>query len=244
MIDILICDDNNIMLENICDNAYNVLKNKVFNYQIIPFHDYNNKFLDLLNAKDITRIYILDIETPSASGIDIIRKIRDSDNQSVIIVITAHEEYSYEIVTAEFNILVFISKKDKTFDKKLKSAIEKAIVIVQERVQVYSFKSDDCTYNIPLKDILYISTVKNERSVQLITEYSIFKVKETLTNVVAKLNKNFIQTFISCYVNVNKIVKVDYKNNIIYFANNIKIPFLSRTYKKKLKEAMKNRNTK
>lgn len=241
MIDVLICDDNDRILQNLCDISYSVLKNKNFNYQLLSFHDYDNKFLKLLDMKDSTRIYILDIETPSASGIDIIRKIRDKDNQSVIIVITAHEEYSYEIITAEFNILVFISKKDLEFDEKLKSAIEKAIVIAQERIQVYSFKSDDCTYNIPLRDVLYISTIKNERAVQLITTYSTFKVKETLTNVVAKLNKNFIQTFISCYVNLNKIVKVDYKNNLIYFANNIEIPFLSRTYKKVLKEAMKNR---
>ena len=38
------------------------------------------------------RIYLLDIETPSASGIDIARKIRKHDIESMIIFITGHEE--------------------------------------------------------------------------------------------------------------------------------------------------------
>ena len=53
-----------------------------------------------------------------------------------------------------------------------------------------------------------------------------------------KLDDRFYKTHRACIVNLDKIKKVDFKNEIIYFDNNLKIDYLSRNYKKGLKDRL------
>lgn len=239
MTDILICDDNEKTLEKVCECVYDVLKEKSYKYKILSFHDYDSRFKSLIKQPNSPHVYILDIETPSNDRVDIIRKIRERDRQSEIIIITAHEEYEYEIIRLMFSVLVVISKKGNNFLNRVAEALEIALVTVRERTIKYTYMSEDSTKNIPCDDILYVSTVKNERKVQIVTSYKVFYVKESLSSVVAKLDRSIVQTHLSCYVNINNVINVDYKNNIIYFNNKIKTHLLSRNYKKNLKERLK-----
>ena len=66
-------------------------KNKI-EYNTHVYNDYDKKFHEMLESKIPFKIYLLDIETPSGSGIDIARKIRNKDVDSIIIFLTVHEE--------------------------------------------------------------------------------------------------------------------------------------------------------
>lgn len=239
MTDVFVCDDNNDILESVCSRAYDILKEKSYGYRIASFHDYDSRFKSLIKQPNAPRVYILDIETPSNDRVDIIRKIRECDRQSEIIIITAHEEYEYEIIRLMFSVLVVISKLRDDFLNQVEKALETALVTVRERTMKYTYTSEDSTINIPCDDILFVSTVKNERKVQIVTSYTAFYVKESLSSVVAKLDRSIVQTHLSCYVNINNVIHVDYKNNIIYFNNKIRTHLLSRNYKKNLKERLK-----
>ena len=74
-------------------------------------------------------IYILDIEIPdSISGIDIARKIRKKDWNSIIIFVTSHVEMGYEALKAQIMLLDFICKQNdcsNSLIKTLKKAINK-----------------------------------------------------------------------------------------------------------------------
>ena len=50
-----------------------------------------------------------------------------------------------------------------------------------------------------------------------------------------KLDKRFVQSHRACYVNRDKVKSIDFKNNIIYFNNGMKLDYLSRNYKKGLR---------
>ena len=54
--------------------------------------------MKFLKSKVPFRIYILDIETPSRSGIDVAREIRNKDLESVIIFLTGHDELGHIIL--------------------------------------------------------------------------------------------------------------------------------------------------
>lgn len=80
---------------------------------------------NLSNNPMTNRIYLLDIETKSGSGIDMARLIRKNDLDSVIIFVTAHEELSSTIIKEQLMVLTFICKFDN-FEGKIKDAIVKS----------------------------------------------------------------------------------------------------------------------
>ena len=92
MINVVICDDNEKDLKNIYKAVSAFMKKSNKESKIHTFKDYDKSFYNIMNAKLPFKIYLLDIETPSKSGIDVAREIRKKDIDSVLIFLTAHEE--------------------------------------------------------------------------------------------------------------------------------------------------------
>ena len=101
------------------------------------------------------------------------------------------------------------------------------------------FKQDKEIYHIKYDNILYIfrDNTKNKTKIKAIDKE--YYVRDTLTNVAKQLDNRFYQTHRACYVNLNNIKCADFKNDIIYFTNDDSIDYLSRNYKKGLKERLK-----
>ena len=107
MINVIICDDNekdNKKAESITKKFMDKIKQE---YKIYTCNDYNKQFYSLVESKIPFKIYLLDIETPSRSGIDVAREIRRKDIDSVIIFLTAHEELGNVILKKD---LMFLSE--------------------------------------------------------------------------------------------------------------------------------------
>ena len=127
MINFIICDDvkkYREMAEKVID-AY-MMKNKV-EYKTHLFEDYDNSFMKIVESKLSFKIYILDIETPSKSGIDIARYIRNKDVDSVLIFLTGHQELGnvvQECNKALNEILKILSKGEKFVGSLAKSLQE------------------------------------------------------------------------------------------------------------------------
>ena len=85
MINFIICDDD-IKFRKKVETAVDkyMMKNHT-EYKIYPFDDYNKSFLNIVKQKLPFKIYILDIEAPTMSGIDIARIIRNKDVDSALI---------------------------------------------------------------------------------------------------------------------------------------------------------------
>ena len=72
----------------------------------------------------------MDIEIKdSISGIDIARKIRKDDWDSIIIFVTSHNELGYQALKAQIMLLDFISKYDD-FENNFVLTIKKAISLI------------------------------------------------------------------------------------------------------------------
>lgn len=232
MINFIICDDNKILLDNLVELINKMMMKNRHEYKVYPFTDYNDKFMKVMNEKMPSKIYILDVEVPSKSGIDIARMIRKDDVDSVIIFLTSHNEVGSILIKEEIMFLTFICKYDDA-DNRLESGIKKALELVGKKMAI-RFEDKGAIYTLPVKDIIYIYTDTFERKLILKTDYAQFKISKTLTEMENILPKQFKHSHRACIVNTDRIRIVDKKNNKITFDNDDSVDLLSKNYKKEL----------
>ncbi len=237
MINFIICEDN----KNVRD-LHEALISKItmpydFDYTVHSFEKYNNNLKKIINTPSNLKIYILDLELPGKTGLEIAQDIRKVDWDSIIIVLTSHDELELKLFKEKLLIFDFISKFDN-YEKRLTDSINLVIKNLNCRSALV-FKQDKEIYHIKYDNILYIfrDNTKNKTKIKAIDKE--YYVRDTLTNVAKQLDNRFYQTHRACYVNLNNIKCADFKNDIIYFANDDSIDYLSRNYKKGLKERLK-----
>lgn len=232
MLNVIICDDN----EKDRNNAVKVVKEFMSKnknkYELHVFNDYNKNFYDIIQRKIPFKIYLLDIETPTRSGIDVAREIRRKDVDSVIIFLTAHEELGNIVLKNDLMFLSFINKFDD-FEKRLNNTLKKSLELLKQK-NVIKFMDRNILYTININDILYITKDSFERKTIIKTDYSEFRVNKTLADIIAMLDNRFIQTHRACYINLDRKVKIDKTSRTITFDNGEVIDLLSDKYRKEV----------
>lgn len=229
MINYIICDDNDIIRQNIEEIIGNIMMKNNFEYKIHSFSDYDRSFNKVLSNKLVNKIYILDIETPSESGINIARKIREHDIDSIIIFLTSHYELGSVLLEDEIMFLTFISKFNN-MNERLESAIDKALHMLGKK-QAIRFEDHGVLYTIPINDILYITHDSVSRKSIIKTDYTEFSISKSLSELVLMVDSRFIRTHRSCIANKNRIISIDKKKSTISFDNGSTIDLLSNNYK-------------
>ena len=106
----IICDDNEKIRNHVVQMVDKIMMKNKLDYKTYVFDDFNEHFYDVVNEEMANKVYILDIETPSASGIDVARDIRENDIDSIIIFLTGHNELGSELLHDEIMFLTFIPK--------------------------------------------------------------------------------------------------------------------------------------
>ena len=188
--------------------------------------------MKLVKSKMPFRIYILDIETPSRSGIDVAREIRNKDLDSVIIFLTGHDELGRLILQNDLMFLAFVNKFDN-MNKRLNEVLHKAIDLVKLK-RTIRIEDGTNTYIIDLNDILYFTKETFDRKTTIKTDYAEYKVRKSLAQIYDMLDDRFIYTHRACIVNKTRISRIDKSNRMIYFDNGEYTDLLSDKYKKEM----------
>lgn len=233
MINFIICDDCVSITEKISKVISKIMMPIDIEYRINEFSKYNAEFKKLMNSKVGTKVYILDIEVGNSSGLDIARKIREKDWDSIIILISVHYELSYQAFKDRILILDFISKFDN-YEKKIGDCVLTALDILKTKAHLACLV-DNVMHRINFDDILYITRDEKTRKVSIYTYYNRFDVNTTLSDIEKKLNHHFIKTHRACIVNKNNIKTIDYNSNKIIFKNDDYIYLLARNRRKEVK---------
>ncbi len=236
MINFVVCDDNKYVREFNENIISKVVMPYDFDYKINLFERFDKKLKNLINTPADMKIYILDLELPNKSGIDIAREIRKTDWNSIIIILTSHDELEFKLLKEKLLIFDFISKFDN-YQKRLMETLNIIINKISNK-KIIVFKTFKGIHHINYENILYIVKDNNSRKTKIVTSESEYIVSPSLTTIIKKLDSRFYQTHRACFVNLKKIKSVDFKNNIIYFKHNKKIDYLSRNYKKELRELL------
>jgi len=233
MIKFIVCDDNSAMLESNCCIVNRLMMENNYDYSIDKFADYNEDFKAAIDSPG-SKIYILDIELPTKSGIDIAREIRETDTDSIIIISSVYESLSNRIFKNKLMILAFISKFDH-HDEELEAMIRVALDHFGKK-KLLKFEINSVEHFVRPKDVLYITTDTTNRKVVIQTYEDKFDICGTLNDIESSLGKNFLRSHKSCIVNMENVKAVNLKEGTIIFRNNKEIDLLSRTYKKSIRE--------
>lgn len=230
MINVIVCDDNKKDLDNVVKIVKQYMNKQKIDYNLHTYDDYNKSFYKTSESKLPFKIYLLDIETPSKSGVDVAREIRRKDVDSVIIFLTAHEELGNIVLKNDLMFLSFINKFDG-LENRLNQSLEKSLDLLN-RKNTIRFSDRNILYTININDILYITKESFERKTIIKTDYTEFKVSKSLADIISMLDDRFIQTHRACYINSDRKVMIDKNKKIITFDNGETTDLLSDKYKK------------
>lgn len=194
---VAICDDVPLVT-SVLENYLAGFPNCIFECDCFNNGDRLKKML----KKDNYHIYLLDIDLPDSSGIEIACEIRKYDLNAYIVFITSYEDYMQDVF--EVN----------TFDYLLKPIDKENLFQTLERILIYIknddtkftyFKKNSCCF-VAMKDIVYFE--KQGRYVVLYTQQYSDKFIMTTGKLLERLNKNFVQIHTSYIINLNFLKRI------------------------------------
>lgn len=239
MIKFIICDDNTQVLEKANQTITKVMMNYDSDYKVCKFTKYDEKLKEIIKDKFDIKIYILDIELPKISGLEIASEIREDDDDSIVIFVTAHSECKNDIFYSRLQAIDFISKY-YCYQQRLEETIEHVIK------KIYRNRCLEFTYNhvynkVLYKEISYIekSTSQNKCIIHLMNGTEKF-INLTITKLKEELGKGFYQTHKSCLINLSNIKKIDYPRLTVYFINGDHTDLVTPSSRKELKQLVGN----
>lgn len=211
-------------------NKY-MLKRNV-NYKIFIFNKYEKAISDIImNDCDGKKIYLLDVEVPGMTGIELAKEIRSNgDWSSQIIILSAYEEKNYYLLTNRLLMFSFI----------LKSKLNKDLILTLDTIRkvflndnVLTFKNNSEVYNIFYNDICYIEKNIHNNDATIYTKDSKYVIRSSINKLMEKLNNDvrFFKSHRSCIINIDNVCEYDTENNVVKFKN-AEINLVARNKKK------------
>lgn len=139
MINFIVCEDSEIILERNIDVINKVMFNNNIEYRIYKFQSYNEELKNIIKEPLENKIYILDIELGSDSGIDLAGDIRKIDLTSFIIISTVHSEYIPYTLKSKLLIFDYVSKLSN-YNEDLSNAIKRILKELKDQKRVETTK--------------------------------------------------------------------------------------------------------
>lgn len=235
MIKFIICEDKLDTLERTSQTVTKSMMKYDMEYKVYKFPKYTNELNKLINETGDIKIYILDVELPGISGLEIASEIREDDDESIIIFATAHPDYQDDIFYSRLSAIDYIPKQ-QLYQERLQNTIEYVMnKIYRNKCLAYSFNH---VYNrILLKEINYIekSPEQNKCIIHLTSGKEKYIVS-SLTKLEEEFRPLFFKTHKSCIVNLSNIKYIEYSKYIIHFKNGESTDLLTIAARKELKE--------
>ena len=164
MINFIICDDNENFLMREKKLVDNFMMNYDVDYKITDFSDYTEEFFQAMYDETCFKIYLLDIQTDTNSGLNVARRIREEQDDwiSIIIIITAFGEYRYEALGTRLYLLDFINKVYDCEDK-IRDTLEIAMKHYDNHRKSLRFEYNYIMRNIEFRHIIYIEKEQDSK---------------------------------------------------------------------------------
>ena len=130
MINFILYEDERKFRDLYYSVIFNYFRESKIAYEVTEISKYTEDTPKILDNVGDNKIYIIDIEVPGKSGLDLAREIRNNgDWKSQIIIVTTHDNLKDYDMLSEMLTLAFISKFYDV-EKKLTEKIAKAYEIV------------------------------------------------------------------------------------------------------------------
>jgi two-component system, LytTR family, response regulator len=229
-INIVLCDDESIALRINCTYIEELVKKFRIDANILGFLR-GEKLLEFME-NNIIDIAFLDIDLKGTNGLTIASKLQRKNPKVITIFISGHREYAFDAFSVE--AFGFLAKPVDA--ERLERVFKKAVIqlnYLSNRAPSVPLiiTVDNIKKKINQSCILYIER-KNTQSV-IHAKTGNFCVYETITSLVGRLDKKFIQINQGMIINMDEIetmrgIQVDMKNGDVF-------P-IGRTYSKDVKK--------
>lgn len=214
MINILICDDDITIINQVKKLLYLIQNNRKMNFNIDA--KINSDFS--LNQKKQYDIAILDIEMPEKDGLTLAQTLKSNNPDIIIIILTSFSAYLDNAMG--ISVFRYLSKPiDKNrFIKNFQEAIQHYNKIGKQIV----IERYDEVFTIRTKDILYIENLKHGS--MILTKYDSFKTSLKPHEWAAKIQQPncFVYSHKSFIVNLQNVINFD-KSTITFNCNEKRI---------------------
>ncbi len=216
MLNIAVLDDQEEYVKRIGKLTAESMQNLGISYTFKKYIKVNELISDL-REKECFDIYLLDVEMPEMTGIEVAKIIRKECWGSAIIYITNHVEYAVEAF--EVNAYRYIPKN--MLEEKLPEAFAALVSQMEHEEDVYIIKKGCQFEKIPYKEIFYLK--KEEKYVEIIHKRGESRVRKTLSQVRDELgSRQFIVIDRSYMVNIVHIMSL--KNQQIVLRDGSMLP--------------------
>lgn len=242
MLQIGICDDEPLLLEEIRKITDNALKEQQTFAVISTYKNGKELFFEIQDGKKYD-LLLLDIEMPDLSGMELAEQIHGLLPDALIIFVTAH--YKYAIDAYALNIFRYIPKNQLA--ERLPYAIKDAVALLEiQNTDSYIISNQNHLVRLPLKDILYIEKDgKNSvfHTLQSTSKETAPYIRKTLSEVYSELNPDefyFIER--GFIVNLRHVTGITRSDCIL--SGEISLPISSgrlTDFKKKLNKFWRNK---
>lgn len=234
MYNFIVVDDRKEFIDIISGIIKKTSEKCNFKYNLKTFLDYNDDFYKTVYTYMKNKIYILDIEVPSANGIQVAEKIAMTDKESTIIFVSAYEDaYLRFIVKCSANYYCSLSKGNLQVELAIK--LEN---LVKSGIQkIINITSNNTLYQVIENDILYVMFEKGK--IIIVCENYSISVNKQLNEMHKLLSDNFLYSHKACIVNMLQIAEYSLATQEIIFKNGKKCNLISRKYVKDMDEFYK-----
>lgn len=228
MIKIAICDDEKIVLDEICSKVQDAFSEINCTAEIYNTH---NPF-DLVEhiKNNTTDVLFLDIDMPSLSGMDIAQFLIDSNAEILLVFVTSHDTLVYQ--SFRYHPFGFIRKSH--FDEEIGAVVKSIADELQNRNEHFSFKTNEGFFKVPFEDIIYFESESNY--INLHCTENQYRFRGTITSLENELKaKGFIRTHKGFLVNQQHIFAI--KGDDIELSSKELLP-IGRTNRESVKKAI------
>lgn len=214
---ILICDDEKLFLQNLYIHVREYFKNHFISCNIYPI----TSPTDILKSNETFDIAFLDIQMDGIDGISLAKELKRRNGKIVIFFVTSYRKYQDDAM--DLNAFRYF---DKPFDvERLYSGLDKAMEYIDGAYVDVFLYSKGIQTRILVDDIIYI--MRNNRRVILTTKDNEYVTRESFDDWCRLLPPLFFyQVHKSFLVNLHYINQYAYTE--LFLTNGTRIPIASR----------------
>lgn len=153
MVNIAICDDDLVFATKIESILFNISKNQLIDMSVEVYSDGIELWEDIKNGHNFEILY-LDIEMVKLNGIDVAKRIRQTDSEVIIIYISSYETYFIELFEVE--PFRFIKKPVDT--RIFECYFQKAYERIVQNDAYFEYKFKKVPHKVQTKNIIFFES--------------------------------------------------------------------------------------
>jgi two-component system response regulator YesN len=150
-----------------------------FNINIVGEAEDGEIALEIIKKKK-PNIILLDINMPFLNGLNLLQKLKDINNKSIVIIISGYDDFSYAQKALQFNVFDYILKpvNKKSMEEIITKAVNKLNEIEKENNYLNLVNKQISENSYALKKTLFCEWLNNKLSdEQVLKEMEFFNIK-------------------------------------------------------------------